>query len=127
MLRELLEDCEKSFAEVVILLANAGATAEVNTTFDDLRFTEDGKIVTVMEEGGTHFHLHLDMVSGGRLVQTTNDRGLPSYQLWLLDSKEEPLMRVYLRKSENEATNLPRHNHFMGLIEKYGESFSLTA
>lgn len=126
MLRELLEDCEKSFAEVVIMLANPGTTAEVYMNFDDLRFTEDGKTMTVMDEGGTHIHLHMDLVTGARLVQTTNDRGLPSYQLWLLDSQEEALMRVYLRKSENEATNQPRHDHFMGLIEKYGETVSLT-
>ena len=125
MLKQVLEDCQKSFAEVVIMVSNSATSAEVYTMFDDLRYTDDGEIVTFMAEGGTHMHLHMDQVKEARLVQTTNDQGLPSYSLWLLDADQEPVLRVYLRKSEKDETNQPRHDHFMGLIEKYGESFPI--
>ncbi len=126
MLRQLLEECEKGgFAEVVLMLSNSAATAEVYTMFEDLRFTEDGETVTFMADGGTHLHVKMDEVKSGKLVHTTNDQGLPSYSLWLLDTEDQPLLRVYLRKSDNEETNPPRHDHFMGLIEKYGEAFPI--
>ena len=127
MLKQVLEDCQKGFAEVVIMVSNSATSAEVYTMFDDLRYTDDGEIVTFMAEGGTHMHLHMDQVKEARLVQTTNDQGLPSYSLWLLDADQEPVLRVYLRKSEKDETNQPRHDHFMGLIEKYGESFPIPA
>ena len=38
MIREILEACQPGFAEVVLMLANNGATAEVYTMFEDLRF-----------------------------------------------------------------------------------------
>jgi catechol-2,3-dioxygenase len=127
MLRQLLEECEKGgFAEVVLMLSNSAASAEVYTMFEDLRFTEDGETVTFMADGGTHLHLKIDEVKSGKLLQTTNNQGLPSYSLWLLDLEEQPLLRVYLRKSDNEETNPPRHDHFMGLIQKYGEAFPIT-
>ena len=44
MIREILEACQPGFAEVVLMLANNGATAEVYTMFEDLRFADDGKI-----------------------------------------------------------------------------------
>jgi hypothetical protein len=128
MLRQILEDCQKGFAEVVIMLSNEATSAEVYTMFDDLRFSEnDGNIVTFMAEGGTHLHMYMDRVKKARFVQRTNDQGLPSYSLWLLNQEDEPLMRVYLRKSEQEETNQPRHDHFMGLMEKYGENIDLAA
>jgi len=128
MLRQILEDCQKGFAEVVIMLSNEAASVEVYTMFDDLRFSEDsGNIVTFMAEGGTHMHLYLDQVKRARFIHTTNEQGLPSYSLWLLNQEDEPLLRVYLRKSEQDETNQPRHDHFMGLTEKYGESINLAA
>lgn len=125
MLKQVFEDCQKGFAEVVIMVSNSATSAEVYTMFDDLRYTDDGEIVTFMAEGGTHLHLHMDQVKEARLIHTTNDEGLPSYSLWLMDADQEPVLRVYLRKSENDETNQPRHDHFMGLIEKYGESFPI--
>ena len=125
MLKQVLEDCRQGFAEVVIMVSNSATSAEVYTMFDDLRYTDDGEIVTFMAEGGTHLHLHMDQVKEARLIQTTNDEGLPSYSLWLMDAGQEPVLRVYLRKSDREETNQPRHDHFMGLIEKYGESFPI--
>ena len=127
MLKQVLDDCQKGFAEVVIMVSNTATSAEVYTMFDDLRYTEDGETVTFMAEGGTHLHLHMDQVKGARLIQTTNDQGLPSYSLWLLDAEQEPVLRVYLRKSEQEENNQPRHDHFMGLIDKYGESFPISS
>ena len=127
MLRQLLEECEQSrFAEVVLMLSNAATTAEVYTMFEDLRFTEAGDIVTFMGEGGTHLHLKMDEVKSGKLVHTTNQQGLPSYSLWLLDGEEQPLLRVYLRKSDDDETNPPRHGNFLALVEKYGETFPVT-
>ncbi len=125
MLREILDECQKGFAEVVLMLSNSVTTAEVYTMFDDLRYTDDGKIVTFMADGGTHLHLTLDDIKEARLIHTTNPQGLPSYSLWMMDANQEPVLRVYLRKSEKEETNQPRHDHFMSLIEKYGESIAL--
>lgn len=125
MLKQVLEDCRQGFAEVVIMLSNSATSAEVYTMFDDLRYTDDGETVTFMAEGGTHMHLNMDQIKEARLIHTTNDRGLPSYSLWLLDAELEPVLKVYLRKSEQDETNQPRHDHFLGLIEKYGESFTI--
>ena len=125
MLRQILEECQPGFAEVVLMLSNSATTAEVYTTFEDLKFSEDGNIVTFMGEGGTHLHMYLDRIKAARLVHTTNDRGLPSYSLWCIDEDNEPVLRVYMRKSEKEETNQPRHDLFMGLLEKYGENMKL--
>ena len=121
MLRQILEDCQAGFAEVVLMLSNPSSSAEVYTTFDDLRFTPDGKIVTFMAEGGTHLHLKLDHVRKAQFIFTMNQQGQPSYGLWFLAGEQEPVFRVYLRKSEKEETNQPRHDLFMALREKYGE------
>ncbi len=122
MVRQILDDCQPGFAEVVIMLANASATAEVYTMFEGLEFTDDGKIVTFSAAEGTHLHLQMDDVKEVKFLQTTNQQGLPSYSVWFIDENQEPMLRVYLRKSEIEETNQPRHDLFMGLIEKYGES-----
>jgi hypothetical protein len=54
-----------------------------------------------------------------------NRQSLPSYSLWLLGEDRQPVLRVYLRKSDREETNQPRHDLFMGLRRKYGEIVSL--
>lgn len=126
MIRQILEDCSPGFAEVVLMLANDGATAEVYTMFEDLRFSDTRNIVTFMAEGGTHLHLHMDEVKEVRFIHTTNDQGLPSYSVWFMDQGQQPMLRVYLRKSEKEETNQPRHDLFMKLQEKYGESLAVT-
>ena len=126
MLREILEDCQPGFAEVVLMLGNSATTAEVYTMFDDLRFTPDGKIVTFLAEGGTHLHLKMDLVREARFIFTMNQQGHPSYSLWLMDEESRPLLRTYLRKSEIEETNQPRHDLFMELRERYGEVVPLT-
>ncbi len=130
MLRQLLEECQQGldgvgFNEVVLMLSNTAATSEVYTDLDDLRFSEDGDIVTFMAEGGTHLHMYLGKVQEVRFLHRTNDEGLPSYSVWFLDENGDPALRIYLRKSENEETNQPRHNLFMGLLEKYGTSIKL--
>ena len=122
MVRQILDDCQPGFAEVVIMLANASATAEVYTMFQDLEFTDDGKIVTFSASEGTHLHLQMDDVKEVKFLHTTNQQGLPSYSVWFIDENQEPMLRVYLRKSDIDETNQPRHDLFMGLIEKYGES-----
>ncbi len=123
MLRQILEECEKSFAEVVLMLSNDATSAEVYTDFTDLKFHEN--IVTFMAEGGTHLHLYMDQVKKAKFMHGNNAEGQPSYSLWLLDGDDQTLFRVYLRKSEKEETNQPRHDAFLGLIEKYGETVSL--
>ena len=131
MIRQILEDCQKGFAgvgfnEVVLMLSNTVTTAEVYTMLDDLRYTEKGDIVTFMAEGGTHLHMHLNEVKEVRLNYTErNERGEPSYSVWFIDQNQEPVLRIYLRKSEKEETNQPRHDLFMSLIEKYGETVSV--
>ena len=125
MIRQILEDCQPGFAEVVLMLSNSSATAEVYTMLEDLRFTDDGKTVTFMAEGGTHLHLNMEQVKEVRLIQTTNEQGLPSYSVWFVDKDKEPVLRIYMRKSEKEETNQPRHDLFMRLQEKYGETLAI--
>lgn len=127
MLRQILEDCQPGFAEVVLMLGNGVSTAEVYTMFEDLRFTPDGKTVTFMAHGGTHLHLKMDQVHQAKFVFTMNQQGLPSYSLWMVDKGDQPVFRVYLRKSEKEETNKPRHDLFMRMRERYGEIIPLAA
>ena len=51
-----------------------------------------------------------------------NEQNLPIYSVWFKDENDEPVLRIYLRKSDNDETNQPRHNLFIGLLEKYGET-----
>ena len=123
-LRAILEECRDgkdggAFNEVVVMLESTAASAEVWMDFDDLRFTPDGRIVTLMVPDGTHMHLDMSKIREAEFIHTTNDRDLPSYQLWMRDGNGNPAMRVYLRKSDNDATNPPRHAFFMSLLEKY--------
>ena len=132
MIREILEECQKGFNgvgfnEVVLMLSNTVSTAEVYMNLDDVRFTEEGDVVTFMADGGTHLLMNLEPVKELRFKYTErNERSEPSYSLWFLEENQEPVLRIYLRKSENEATNQPRHELFMGLLEKYGESLSVS-
>ena len=105
MIRQILDDCQPGFAEVVLMLANNGSTAEIYTMFEDLRFTDDGTIVTFMAEGGTHVHMHMDEVKEVKFIHTTNQQGLPSYSLWLMSQADEPL--VYGPGGTAHAAGLP--------------------
>ena len=69
-LREILEECRDgreggAFNEVVVMLESTAASAEVWMDFDDLRFTPDGRVVTLMVPGGTHMHLDMSKIRGG--------------------------------------------------------------
>ena len=125
MIRQILEDCQQGFNEVVMMLSNTVTTAEVYTMFDDLRFSDNDNIVTFMDEGGTHLHMYMDRIKEVQFIQRTNEQGLPSYSVWFKDQDLEPVLRVYLRKSEKEETNQPRHDLFMSLMQKYGETVSI--
>lgn len=130
MLRQILEECNQGpdqvgFNEVVLMLSNTAATSEVYMTLDDLRFNEDGNIVTFMADGGTHLHMYLDRIREVQFIHRMNDEGLPSYSVWFKDENNDPVLRIYLRKSEQEETNQPRHDLFMGLVDKYGASLKL--
>ena len=92
-----------------------------------VRFSDDGGTVSFMAENGTHLHVKLEMVKELRFLYTeTNERGLPSYSVWFQDENLDSVLRIYLRKSEIEATNQPRQDLFMELLEKYGETLQLT-
>ena len=131
MIKKILEHCQKGsngvgFNEVVLMLYNSVATAEVSMDMDDVRFTDDGGTVTFMSENGTHLHMNLDMLKSVRFqFVEQNERGLPSYSVWFLDETQESVLRIYLRKSEIESTNQPRHDLFMELLGTYGESVQL--
>ena len=136
MLRQILEECQKGFDEVgfnevVLMLSNTAATSEVYMNLDDLRFSEQGDIVTFMDEplsdteAGTHLHMYLDRIREVRFLHRMNDQGLPSYSVWFMDENAEPVLRIYLRKSEQAETNQPRHDLFMALLEKYGATLKL--
>ena len=127
MLRQILEDCQQGFAEVVLMLSNSVTSAEVFTIFEDLRFSEDGNIVTFLAEGGTHLHTYMDQIEEVRFIYTVNRQSLPSYSLWLMGRDKQPVLRIYLRKSDKEETNQPRHDLFMGLRRKYGEIVRLNS
>ncbi len=129
MLRQILEECQQGFHEVgfnevVLMLSNTAATSEVYMMLDDLRFSEDGNIVTFMAQEGTHLHMYLDKVEEVRLIHRMNDEGLPSYSVWFMDENLDPVLRIYLRKSEEDDTNQPRHDLFMALLDKYGTTLS---
>jgi len=132
MIQKIMEECQNGFHgvgfnEVVLMLYNSVATAEVYMNMDDVRFSDDGGTVTFMAENGTHLHVKLEMVKELRFLYTEkNERGLPSYSVWFQDENLDSVLRIYLRKSEIEATNQPRHDLFMELLEKYGESLQLT-
>ena len=125
MLRQMLEECQKGtkgvgFNEVVLMVTNTASTAEVYMVMDDLRFTEKEDIVTFMDTDGTHLHLNLDKIREVEFLHQMNERNLPSYSVWFRDAELETVFRIYLRKSDNEETNQPRHDLFMHLLEKYG-------
>ena len=133
MIQKILEQCQKGshgvgFNEVVLMLYNSDATAEVYMNMDDIRFTDDSNTVTFMAKNGTHLHMKLGLLKAVRFQYTEhNERGQPSYSVWFLDENQESVLRIYLRKSEVEATNQPRHKLFMELFETYGESLQLTS
>ena len=72
--------------------------------------------------------MKLDMLKAVRFQYSErNERGLPSYSDWFLDENQDSGLRIYLPKSEVEATNQPRHDLFMELLETYGESVQLNS
>jgi len=126
MIRQILEECQKGtdgigFNEVVLMVSNSASTAEVYMMLDDVRFTEKGDVVTFMVSDGTHLHMNLEEVKEVQFIHKMNEQNMPSYSVWFKDESGEPVLRIYLRKSDNDDTNQPRHNLFMGLLKKYGE------
>ena len=78
-LRDILEECRDGadgigFNEVVVMLESTAASAEVYMDFDDLRFTPDGRIVTLMVPGGTHMHLDTSVQNSGGRIHTNHQR-----------------------------------------------------
>lgn len=124
IIREMLEECQKGvgFNEVVLMVSNTASTAEVYMMLDDVRFTEKGDVVTFMVSDGTHLHMNLEQVKEVQFIHKMNEQNLPSYSVWFKDENNEPVLRIYLRKSDNDETNQPRHDLFLGLMEKYGET-----
>ncbi|MFQ6030283.1 MAG: ChuX/HutX family heme-like substrate-binding protein [Dehalococcoidia bacterium] len=120
MIRQILEECQQGFNEVVLMLSNEVTTAEVYMMLNDLRFNEKGDIATFMADDETHLHMYMDRVKEVQFQHRQNEQGQPSYSVWFMDQNQEPVLRIYLRKSEQEETNQPRHDLFMGLLEKYG-------
>ena len=80
-----------------------------------------------MLPGGTHMHLDMSKCMEAEFIHTTNDPGLLSYQLWMRDADGNPAMRIYLQKSDGDATNPPRHDFFMSLLGKYPGPIALPA
>jgi hypothetical protein len=70
--------------------------------------------------------MYLDRVKEVKLIHRMNDQNLPSYSVWFQDENDEPVLRIYLRKSEQDETNQPRHDLFMGLLEKYGDRMAVS-
>ncbi len=126
MIRQILEECQQGFNEVVLMLSNEVATAEVYMTLSDLRFNEKGDIVTFMADGETHLHMYLEQVKEVQFrYRQNNEQDQPSYSVWFMNDDQEPVLRIYMRKSEKAETNQPRHALFMSLLEKYGSKVQL--
>lgn len=131
MIRQMLEECQKGtngigFKEVVLMVSNTVSTAEVYMMLDDVRFTDKGDIVTFMTDDGTHLHMNLEQISEVQFIHKMNEQNLPSYSVWFKDENQEPVLRIYLRKSDDEATNQPRHDLFLGLMKKYGDTVKIS-
>ena len=113
MIRQILEECQKGtdgigFNEVVLMVSNTASTAEVYMMLDDVRFTEKGDVVTFMVSDGTHLHMNLEEIKEVQFIHKMNEQNLPSYSVWFKDENDEPVLRIYLRKSDNDETNQPR-------------------
>ena len=62
MIQKILEECQKGlhgvgFNEVVLMIYNSVATAELYMNMNDVRFSDDGSTVTFIAENGTHLHV----------------------------------------------------------------------
>ena len=87
MIRQLLEECQKGgngagFNEVVLMVSNTASTAEVYLTMNDVRFTEEGDVVTFMAPDGTHLHMNINQISEVQFIHKMNEENLPSYSVW---------------------------------------------
>lgn len=132
MIRQMLEECQKGtngvgFNEVVLMVSNTVSTAEVYMMMDDVRFTEKEDIVTFMSADGTHLHMNMEQIHEVQFIHKMNEQNLPSYSVWFKDENLEPVLRIYLRKSDDDQTNQPRHELFMGLLEKYGDTVKVAS
>ena len=139
LLRRILLDCSRGFAgsgvgldEAVVMVHNQAATVSIPATLADLELVdgngqpdEDGDIAVLVTDGDGRIALQLSRVRQLEFLYRTLGNGMPSYAIWLRDDNLETVYRIYLRRSENAASNPLRHELFLGLIDKYGDTITL--
>ncbi len=137
-LRRILLDCSRGIGsgvglnEAVVMVHNPAATVSIPATLADLEFVDGngrpddhGDIAALTTDGDGRVALQLSRVRQLEFLYRTLGNGMPSYAIWLRDDNLETVYRIYLRRSENAASNPLRHQLFMGLIDKYGARVTL--
>ena len=139
LLRRILLDCSRGIDgtgaglnEAVVMVHNPAATVSIPATLADLQLVDgngqprgDGGIAVLSTDGDGRVALQLSRVRQLEFLQRNLGNGMPSYAIWLRDHNLETVYRIYLRKSENAASNPLRHELFMSLIAKYGARVTL--
>ena len=83
---------------------------------------EQGDIAVLVTEGDGRIALQLSRVRQLEFLYRTLSNGMPSYAIWMRDDNLETVYRIYLRRSDDAATNPLRHELFIALTEKYGDT-----
>ena len=139
LLRRILLDCSRGMgnagpglAEAVVMVHNAAAVASIPATLDDLELVDGegrpdpaGGIAVLTTDGDGRVAIQLSRVRQVEFIHRNLGNGMPSYAIWMRDEALETVYRIYLRRSDNPATNPTRHQLFTDLIAKYGERVSL--
>ena len=139
LLRQILLDCSRGFDgsgfglnEAVVIVHNQAATVSIPATLADLELVDgsgqpdnDGDIAVLVTDGDGRIALQLSRVHQLEFLYRILGNGMPSYAIWLRDDNLETVYRIYLRRSENAASNPLRHQLFWGLIDKYGSNVTL--
>ena len=134
LLRRILLDCSRGapdtgvgLNEAVVMVHNPAATVSIPATLANLQLVDgngrpdpDGDIAVLTTDGDGRVALQLSRVRQLEFIHHTLDNGMPSYAIWLRNDHLETVYRIYLRRSENAASNPLRHELFMELIARYG-------
>lgn len=138
-LRRILLDCSRGIdgggaglGEAVVMVHNAAASVSIPSTLSNLELVdgngqadERGDIAMLATDGDGRVALQLSRIRQLEFLHRSLGNGMPSYAIWLRDGDLETVYRIYLRRSENEASNPLRHALFMALVEKYGSLVNL--
>ena len=139
LLRRILLECSRGMGnigvglnEAVVMVHNPAATMSIPATLADLQLVdgngqpqEDGGIAVLVTDGDGRIALQLSRIRQLEFLHRILGNGMPTYAIWLRDENLETAYRIYLRRSENAASNPLRHQLFMALMQKYGATVTL--